>query len=340
MPSTYPRRIRIAAPQGYAHHRSGWNHAIGCLSELHDDDGAQLVNSIELDFFGRNESARRAPRQPWIGFCHMPPEMPDWFMGEFMTFEAIGRSRLWRRAEPRCLGLFALSNHLRDWLRARTDVAVESLTHPTETPELKFSMEAWEANSQRSIVQVGWWLRRYGSLHRLRVPTLHKVLLKPEVAHMDRAYDEEMKRLDPSAAKGAVELRGYLPNAEYDRLLSRNIVFLDLYDSSTNNAVIECIVRNTPLLINPIPPMVEHLGEDYPFYFRSLEEAAQKAESRDLVEAAHLFLKAMDKGRFDGGFFRDAFANSSIYRSLTPERLEDARRNTGPVARLARMFRR
>ena len=46
------------------------------------------------------------------------------------------------------------------------------------------------------------------------------------------------------------ETSSSLSNEDYDILLSENIVFLDLYDSSANNAVIECIARATPLLVN------------------------------------------------------------------------------------------
>ncbi|GAG25573.1 unnamed protein product, partial [marine sediment metagenome] len=79
----------------------------------------------------------------------------------------------------------------------------------------------------------------------------------------------------------------------------------------------ECIVRNTPILINPIEAIVEYLGEDYPFYFNSLEEAAQKAENFDLVYKAHRYLIDHPiKKKLTGEYFRESFINSSIYRSL------------------------
>ena len=65
----------------------------------------------------------------------------------------------------------------------------------------------------------------------------------------------------------SVKFIDHLDNNDYDVLLSQNIVFLDLYDTSANNAVIECIARGTPLLINRHPATIEYLGEKYPFYF-------------------------------------------------------------------------
>ena len=60
---------------------------------------------------------------------------------------------------------------------------------------------------------------------------------------------------------------------EYDDLLTNNIVFVDLFDASANNTVLECIVRRTPIIINNIGAVSEYLGKDYPLYFENLEES-------------------------------------------------------------------
>ena len=109
----------------------------------------------------------------------------------------------------------------------------------------------------------------------------------------------------------------FLPNEEYDRLLSENIVFVYLYDASANNTVIECIVRNTPLLVNPIEPVKEYLGEDYPFYYNSYEEAVSKVSNLDLIYETHQFLcNHHIKKKLTKEYFSVSFANSQIYRSL------------------------
>jgi hypothetical protein len=105
-------------------------------------------------------------------------------------------------------------------------------------------------------------------------------------------------------------------NAEYDRLLSENIVFVDLVDAVANNTVVECIARNTPVLVNPLPNVVDYLGPDYPFYFRSLEEAASKAEDYRLLQAAHQYLVEMPKEWLKGETFCKELEASALYRSL------------------------
>jgi hypothetical protein len=109
----------------------------------------------------------------------------------------------------------------------------------------------------------------------------------------------------------------YLSNPDYDLLLSRNIAFMFLYDSSACNAIVECMVRHTPLLINPLEAVVEYLGEGYPFYFQTLPEAAAKLMNRDLIYRTHEYLQRLPRVReLTGESFLRSFVASRIYRSL------------------------
>ena len=87
--------------------------------------------------------------------------------------------------------------------------------------------------------------------------------------------------LDDSPEKLYLRIHGYT---------HLNIAFLDLYDSSVNNAVIECIVRNTPVLVNKIPPIVELLGPNYPFYFNDLNEKLKQSKNY-IFEIYYIFLE-------------------------------------------------
>jgi hypothetical protein len=81
---------------------------------------------------------------------------------------------------------------------------------------------------------------------------------------------------------------------EYDEYLSKNIVFIELWDATANNAVLECICRNTPLIVNKAPGVVDYLGENYPFYFNNLEEVPQLI-TPEKIWTAHTYLKNMNK---------------------------------------------
>jgi hypothetical protein len=64
-----------------------------------------------------------------------------------------------------------------------------------------------------------------------------------------------------------VEIIEKVSNEEYDNILSKNIVFLNLIEPSAVNTIIECIIRNTPVIVNKHPAVVELLGEEYPLYY-------------------------------------------------------------------------
>lgn len=92
---------------------------------------------------------------------------------------------------------------------------------------------------------------------------------------------------------------------------------MDLYDSSANNAVIECIARATPLLINPIPAVVEYLGKDYPMYFSSLSEAAEKALNTSLILDTHEYLKNCEtRKKLSPEYFLRNFEKSEVYQLI------------------------
>ena len=195
------------------------------------------------------------------------------------------------------------------------------LFHPTETPEIKFSFEKFLANQDREVIQLGTFLRKFSSIFILPVTKIKKSALGMGTYAFYQLKREKIKLGLHFEIKG-VKIYKFLKGKKYDEVLSQNIAFMNLYDASANNAVIECIVRNTPLLINPLPAVVEYLGPNYPFYFNTLVEAAQKAENIDLIKETHEYLKNLKtKERLTGEAFVQSLANSQIYHSLEIQKL-------------------
>lgn len=307
--------------QPVLNHRSGWAFALEALAPLHDPHGILFDSFLERTFswYERGERKRgRIPyREPWIGVMHNPQGVPRWHDYQSSP-QAILARQSFRESLPHCVGLFTLSEYLRQWLAQRVDVPVSSLIHPTEIPEVRFSAEAFLANPQPSVIQIGWWLRRLHSIYQLQAGRYRKVMLA--VGHR---YFKHMLRRDRDRTPlnenqlQSVSILPFVSNEEYDRLLSQNVVFCHLIDSSANNVVIECIARNTPLLINRLPAVEEYLGRDYPLFFSSLDEAALKLAHVENVLTAHEYLRGLPKEPFSQQAFRDAFLQSDVYRSLS-----------------------
>jgi hypothetical protein len=106
----------------------------------------------------------------------------------------------------------------------------------------------------------------------------------------------------------------HLMDEQYDDLLATSIVFIDLVDASAVNTLIECIARNTPIMINPIEPVVELLGPDYPLYYSSYYEGSKLLENTNALHDAHLYLQRMDKSLLRIETFGTSF--NEIMRAL------------------------
>lgn len=103
---------------------------------------------------------------------------------------------------------------------------------------------------------------------------------------------------------GSVTITDKLDNTAYDSLLQNNLVFVHLIEPSAVNTVIECISRNTPIIVNRHPAVVEMLGEHYPLYYTSDDYTEINNQVNELIcnngniYAAYMHLKTMDKTKF------------------------------------------
>jgi len=101
-----------------------------------------------------------------------------------------------------------------------------------------------------------------------------------------------------------VDILEYTNNEEYDKLLEENIIFINLVDASAVNTVIECIVRNTPIIVNKHPAIIEMLGEEYPLYYDNDSDETINNQIKKLLEngnkirKAHNYLSRMNKNRY------------------------------------------
>ena len=267
------------------------------------------------------EGGRGATLTPWLGIIHVPPGGPDWFLKD-QSNQALFASDYWKASEPFCKGLYCLSNYHRRELQKLVDLPIETLIHPTETPDVLWDPSRYLSQKRPKVVQLGWWLRVLHAIYELPEGNYEKVFLRPrnDEAFLDALATEQQLHLDQglferSMPNSVAELE-FLANDQYDQLLSESVVFMQLYDASANNAVIECIVRNTPLLINPLDPVVEYLGAGYPLYFTTLEEASEKLNNKALVVHAHEYLKHHPiKKKLTGEYFMHSLETSKLLRS-------------------------
>ena len=310
----YDHQLMLDAPQQGAFkiqqlrkigtHLHGWDVATKCLSVLENDRGVILDDFVESSFLWHSDEAYQRNvipyRRHWVGFIHNPPDLPNWPSIAGESVRNLGKSPFWHESLQHCLGLFALTKYLADWVENEWKVPCEVVRYPTIRPRVVFSSDAFNAQSVPSIVCIGFWRRRFSSFDALRADGYRKRRINPidesDVAGLRklREYEREERQFaiwsDETALSAETIPR--LGPSQYDETLSRSVVFLDLIDASGVTTIVECIVRGTPILINRIAPVEEYLGSDYPLYYSSREEADRKLQDRGRIIDAHRHLLA------------------------------------------------
>lgn len=299
-----------------------WSFAISSLRALYRSNGVLLEDFVEDTFAWsldqRLLSGSLPYHEPWIGFAHCPPDIPlDHGLFGTGAPQRVFQTRHWKESLPYCMGLFCLSKYHRRWLESNLHVPILDLVYPASPPSALFSPDHYLTNNHRKVIQVGFYLRRLESIFELPVRTLKKVYLSIEDPWVKDLLRDCLASLESPSGIDTTQIVPYVTDDEYDRLLSQNIVFVHLYDSSANTVVVECIIRNTPILVNPLPAITEYLGDAYPLYFETLSEAADKAEDLNLVLQAYDYLKRLPiKEKMTQEYFLKSFAESEIYRCL------------------------
>jgi hypothetical protein len=151
-----------------------------------------------------------------------------------------------------------------------------------------------------TIACIGFWLRRFSSFDALRANGYCKLRPSP-VSENDAAGRHRLEQYTSEEKRAAmwvpqhgrpVQVTARLNHPDYDALLAKSVIFLDLIDASGVTTVVECLARGTPLLINKIPAVEEYLGADYPLYYSSLCEAEYKLQQKNLIIDGHHHLMA------------------------------------------------
>ena len=106
-----------------------------------------------------------------------------------------------------------------------------------------------------------------------------------------------------------VKIIKYLENNNYDKLLSENIVFINLINVSACNTLIECVIRNTPIIINRLEGVEEILGTDYPLFYDNLVEASEIITDINRLKKGYEYLVKLDKTNLKIETFLSNFEN-------------------------------
>lgn len=321
-------------------HRSGWNYVYDNLVKYNDPSGPLLDMYLDETFHWNYDLYKLVGvvpyTKPWYGFIHHTFYEDS---GDY-NCEKLLKNADFIESLSTCKGLIVLSNTLKDKFmselyKLKIEVNIYVMYHPTEFVSNKFTMEKFDKNNDKKVMNVGTWLRDTYFFYKM-TPTLtkrkcifvnkkipiRKVALTGrhgsnyfpdphlEELMIDSIKDKSVKRcshdiqntwyksmfIDLDRIKSTVELIKYTDDWGFDTLLESNIILIKLFDASAVNTLIECVVRNTPILINKLPAVVEILGNDYPGYLTESDIKREQVNIKysDIVNM-YKYLVKLDK---------------------------------------------
>jgi hypothetical protein len=218
----------------------------------------------------------------------------------------------------------------------------------------KFNFALFNSNTSKKLLHVGGWYRNLVSFYLLKTsyervalkgqlmdgyfpPAKFSLVNEFETENCEvgkcisRCYTKCSSGSDQFQVESSnmwlVMLQQYFKNLQnevvvfdnvnnqlFDDLLSFQVIFINLVDASAVNTILECISRNTPIIVNRIPATVELLGNTYPLFYTNQTEFSLRsievmsAEINTLltpvrIQAASIYLQNLTKFRYDSSFF-------------------------------------
>jgi len=297
----FVRKSRTVGSIGKGRHRSGWPFVIDHLLKVEKDFGVVVDDFADYSFYPERDIIHD---YPWVGIFHHPLYPPQWAKVKY-----LGMSHLFETSLPTLRGCVAFSQYLADQLQNEYGIESEVLYHPTELSVPQWNPEAFIENQNRTAYQIGYFLKNTRAIYQLNTSSDWRKVHVWQREYWVDAFHQRCEQREKETDRrqcGQTEVIDRLPNDQYDEELSRNVVFVELIDSSANNTIIECIARGTPIILNRHPAAEEYLGADYPLFYDRFEDAGDLFEE-DMILAGHRYLAKLDKSELSIDQFIDRF---------------------------------
>jgi len=302
-------------------HRGGWKNVMAHLIEKgtvmerteHFTPGHNmlLLDLTERHFLWENLGVIN---QPWLGITHMVMDAPEHFEAP-VHLENVLNHPDFLKSLKFCKGIVCFSKNaarnVQEFLDSKLPevpkIHVCALHHPITTEGVEpfmsdVDLEVLVQNRSAGVLFLGQQYRRLATIHQLK--TSRKKLWLPgyklNTTEFDILKEKVEKELGIAKCESdpSVEVIYSHSFSDYARLLKQNIVIVDLWAATANNAILEAIGLQIPMLIRRIDSTEEYLGNSYPLFFDTTEELAillvDLSELGKKLRLAHNYMKDMN----------------------------------------------
>jgi hypothetical protein len=307
----------------FLEHRGGWKSVIEELIGTNfysENSPYEFFDMLENQFLWNNDIICK---KKWSGIIHCTHKTPDYL--QIINIENLFLNQNFIESLNNCFLLFTFSSNVTSYLEKKLQydyffqIPIYTLKLPVVQNNIPlFQIEKFDANKNKKLIQLGQQLRKVSSIYLVNSNNYEKWWLtgSKNFEKMTEILFNELKYLciGSESLDISVKMHYTATFQEYDELLSKNIIFIDFFDTAANNAIVECIIRGTPIIVNKIGGVAEYLGEDYPLYFEKLEEVPNLLNIEKIKEA-HEYLVKMDKEELSIDFFTKKL-NTLLYQNI------------------------
>jgi hypothetical protein len=286
-------------------HRFGWNNLLMILyindiiTIYNKNDNIELIDLCEKFFIWNNSKIDKK----WIGILHLTPCTPD-YLNNLNIIELFNNNNF-KNSIKYCIKLITLSDYLKKYVtnNINNNIEIIKLYHPIKNVDKYFSLDDYLNNNNKYIIQIGQQLRIFKTFLNLQFTTHNKLWTCNDIYLVLKHLNNELGIQLNSVSELYDYLKNYnvvykkLTNKDYDELITKNIIFLHLYDASANNTLLEAIVYKVPIVINKHGAIIEYLGVDYPLYYNEISEVDDNFIKDERIIAAYNYLYNYDNSK-------------------------------------------
>jgi hypothetical protein len=247
------------------YHCYGWDYLIHKLSKiLPQSEAGIVIDDFVESFFW--DASKKPHLSPWIGISHFTPTAPEHLHTK--TLNDLLQLPKFTESLPHCKLIIVLSSNTKKFFQDRINIPINIVHHPKELP-VRFALDSYLKFPM--LFHAGFYLRNFAKYYELNTKiarSFHISILR-HIKHLQS--DLEFYNIPMNEFRKRIHVYDrFLSDEEYLALLTNQISFCWLYDSSANNSILESIASRSPIVVNRLPATVEYLGDNYPLYYENI----------------------------------------------------------------------
>ena len=289
------------------HHLYGWNWVCNefTCNLINNNEGILIDLFVERTFHENwCKELIQTYKSPWMGIIHTTPNLNN-DSNKMNYVDFLFDSKNFIDSLDKCKAIILLNITSKKYLSKKFNelnfnIPIFVIKHPYK---LNFSDSIYNENKYLKedilINHVGYHQRKFSSFIKLNYK--HKQICTPKIWNEYDSSDFQnsfLKNLDLTDI-----IIKHLDDSQYIDMLKNEIVFVDFIDVAASNLICECIISNTPILINRLEQTEFYLGKNYPLFYDNLQHANELVKNKVNIINAYKYLYNLNKNELDVKIF-------------------------------------